>query len=360
MKTQDIVRQLYTTLPALTDMFTTNLSISTLSALNGTATAVTSSAHGLTTGDYVFISGAQWTTAVSSILESTGIATATTASDHDLTMVWNQSITVFGATNPLYNVSHTLRSVPNRRTFTFEINPSVESPALGSIFMQEPDRLGYNGWSQITVLSTTSFSYQNSFLVGASTATGTMSARRLPRITGAATVQKAVAAYTKYSANQLYLFAVLGRTRADLGRNSTSIAAYSPESESIYRQNLIQQFDLYLFVPSENSYAGREARDLSEEIAIYLYKSILGAAFPTYLVDEPSSICSFLESETYSYQNSFYIHRFGFEYISQITQNDIFQSDITRAFRDISLEFDNIGFGVPIITNAFSLDDQPL
>lgn len=361
MKAYDIINQLLRVLPSQTALFSDEVSISTLVNTSGTVTATTSSAHGLSTGDYVYVYGANRKTPISSLTRSGTTATATTSSDHDLTEVWHDSVEIIGATQAEYNGSHTLLSANNRRTFTFTVSGSPATPATtdDTIYLLEPWRVGYNGWVQVTVTGSTTFTYTSEDTTSSS-AYGTMTIRKLPRISGALNLQRAIDSYTKFGQNKLWAFVVLGRVTASRDKRSISGGVANIGSGSSFRQNLTNDVSVYIFTPTKDTISGRFERDQMEDVAIYLYKTLLGKAYPTYLQDEPSTVLHFLYHDTAAWNLGFYVHEFVFQSISELTKNDVTEPEVTRAFRDLNLIQNNEEFGVSIIETLINLDDDPI
>lgn len=76
-------------------------------------------------------SAAPDTLSFSSITQSGGTATATTSSAHGL--VRDEVITISGATPSAYNGAQTILTVPSTTTFTFAVNSGTSTPATGTI-----------------------------------------------------------------------------------------------------------------------------------------------------------------------------------------------------------------------------------
>lgn len=360
MKAQDIIRHLYKTLPKLTGHFTDDVGISSLVKSGSTVTCTTSSPHGLSTGNYIYISGAKVKTLISSIARVGTTATAVTVGEHDLTEVWHTTAEIVGADQPEYNGIKLLKNVDNRKTFKFEVTGSPTSPATGTMYLLEPYRPGFNGWKEITVINSTTFTYNSTAtsLSGSADVTGAV-VRKLPRISGAISVERAIDAYTKMGANKLWLFVVLGDVRAEksIFTYGDSVASHTPTTS--FRQPLMNEIKLYTIYPTSNSLSGRNERDNITDIAKYLYKCLLGIKFPTYFVDAPNSVLHFTLHRPFLYDGSYYVHEFLFQQRSEITHNDIVEPEITRAFRDLELDFEN-KFENKIQTTLIDLDEIKL
>lgn len=357
MKSSDIISQLRSTLPSLTSYFSDDVSITSLSKSGTTVTAVTASAHGLTTGDYVYITGAKRRTPIASITRTGTVASATTSTPHDLTETWHTSVEIEGADQAEYNGEATLLSANTRSTFTFTVDSGATTPATGTMYLLEPWRRGFNGWVAVTVVDGTTFTYTSDDSYTA-TATGTMLVRKLPRISGALTVERAVESYTKFGQNKLWAFVVLGDATASRDRYAFSDAIATHTTGSMFRQVVLHDIDVFVFVPTKDTVSGRAERDLITDISTYLYRSLLGKTYPTYLVDEPVSVLNLAGHGVFSWNNGFYVHRFSFETSSEITKNDVTAPTFTRAFRDAVFEFNNEDFGVEILSTNVNLDDE--
>ncbi len=356
MKAYDIINQLFVSLPSQTSLFSDSVSITSLSKVGTTVTAVSTAPHGLTTGKYVYIGGASRKTPVSTLTSSNGVATAATSVAHDLTEKWVTDVTLIGADQPQYNSSHALLSVPNRYTFTFTVNSGITTPATGTISLLEPLRRGFNGWYQITVINTTTFTYTSEDTYTAN-AYGTMYALTSPRISGALTLNKAVDCYSKFGQNKLWAFVVMGDAVASKDRHSYQDAIASHTTGSTFRQQILNNIDIYVFVPTKDSLSGRAERDTISDVAKYLYKCLLGRTYPTGFVDEPTAVLHFLRHGVQIWNHQFYVHKFSFEAMTDITKNDVVDPDYTRAFRDIELDNKNADYNNLIMQTNIDLDD---
>src|SRR5665213_1189077 len=86
MKAADVAAQLRLVVPSLTSLFSTNLTVTSLTYDAGIVTAVTSTAHGLSTqNNGVLISGALVPNPIISLTSDGLVASATTENNHDLT-----------------------------------------------------------------------------------------------------------------------------------------------------------------------------------------------------------------------------------------------------------------------------------
>lgn len=361
MKAQDIIHALRTRLPLISDKFSTNISITTLVKVSGTVTATTATAHGLATGNYVCVVGAKWKTPIATITRVGTVATVTCSADHDLTEGFPEAefVEIIGADQANFNGSFRLLTVPNRRVFTVEVANSGATSATGTMFLLEPWRYGLNGWHQVTVTSGTTFTYTTTGVANA-TGYGTMQLRKAIRVSGAVTALRAESAYTELGASQLTAFVVMGEVVASKSRHSMIDAVHSAGRQTVYRQMLLNNIYIYLFVPTHADATGRASRDTVTDIAKDIFKSILGDNYPTYFTNEPATTLALVSHGQLVYKGAYYIHEFHFEAQSDITNEDIASPDVTRAFRDINIDYLDDDLATELLRQETNLDDVPL
>jgi hypothetical protein len=364
MKAEYIIRQLYEKIPPLTNYFSETVNISSLSRSGSTVTAVTSTNHGLVNGQYVSITGAKTPTLITSLTQTNGIATAVCDQDHDLTEGWFPTVEITGATQSGYNGTFELLSVPNRLTFTYRLTSNPVSPATsaGDILLLTAGIGNYNGRYPITVINSNTFTY-NITTSPYSPAFGTTLLRKNIRISGAATIERAIEGYTKQATNKLWAFVVIDDTQVSKDRYIRNDAIATRTTADEYRMRLIKNFSVYVFAPSTADISARTERDLMEDLEVILYKSLLAIKVPSPYTEPTWSLITPVGNGFYGYNNAYYIHRFQFQTSFDILIEDTAYDPITRAFRDISLnyfDFTEPMDGEVIASIDFSLDDEPL
>lgn len=341
MKAEEIIQQLSRTLPFITDSFTDNISISSLVRSVNTVTATSASAHGLSTGDYVFIKGAKNPVAITSAVRTGTSVLCTTATEHDLTIPFNYEVLISGFNEAEYNGTFELVSVTDRNTFTYEVQSGLSNQPTGSGVLNEDLSIafltdvnyGYNGYKEITKINDTQFSYSIANALN-SPATGTILASINPRVSGAVTLDVAKASYEKQTTGKLWAFVVLEDGVAGRDRRQDSDANYVGEKTNFYLQDYIQPFSIYVFTPCEDEYSARASRDLMVDIRANLGKSLLSyKAYTGFSKDKGYSITANGDN-TSEYNSSYYIHRFQYEMMSVIYIED--------TFREYSVALSNI------------------
>lgn len=345
MKAEDVVVQLRAILPRVTDLFSEKVSISSLTRSSTTVTAVTSTAHGLATGNTIIIGGALTPTDISSLTFTDGIATAITASNHDLTEGWENTkpsdsaqIQITGAGESEYNGLNNLNSVLKRTKFTYEVTGTPASPATGSPQLLQQFNAGYNGVHTITVVDPTTFTYEITQTPN-TPAQGTIEVHKTVRISRVLNIERALEAYTKKADNKLWGFVVLDDVIPSKDRQVESDATGIRGAGTDVHQRLLTPFSVFVFIPTTSEISGAAARDQIEDIRPFLYKALLGVRFDTSLQSETQyGIIS--EGDLFSaYNGAVYMHQFVFSTITDIIIEDTVDPDFNVAFRNIELNF---------------------
>lgn len=339
-KASSIISQLMLTLPTLTNLFTDEVSITSLVKIGTTVTATTATPHGYITGQYITIIGARAPLLVTSLTRVGNVASGIVnlSTPHDLTEnnPDHDKIYITGATPSGYNVDGvTMLSSVNRYQFQYTVDDSLTTPATGTILLWDGAQRGYNGLVLITVTSPTTFTYQvpGNFL----SPYGTIIARSGYRISGAINPGRAEEAYTKQGANKLWGYVVLGETKASKSRENFTDAVSEVTSSSAYLQLEIQRIFFYVFVPITNEIAGRKARDLMEDVRIYLYSSLLRFQPDSGLTSDAPYGIALIGHRQGAYNEAYYVHEFEFEIVNEIIIEDTLIPNIDVAFRDIDL-----------------------
>jgi len=370
IKASTIAGQLQAILPTQTSLFTdADISISSLTRSGTTVTAVTSSEHGLATGNYANIVEAKNSITISSMTsvadsEDVGaIVTVTLASDHDLTEGFDYTVEIAGSDQSAYNGTFTLLTVPNRKSFTYAITTQPASPATGTILYLDTNGLGYNGRYPVIVSDTTTFTYETAYTPD-SPAQGVSVLKKGIRVARAISWEKATEAYTSQSSDDLWAFVVLGDISISKDRRDSTDAIQTLSYGDEYRQRLICPFSIFIYVPCSNEIAGGAARDTIEDVRVALYKAILRSRFTPVLSQAANYVTVATGDRFAAYNSAFYIHEFMFETVCDITLADTVDATENRAFRDFSLIFKDPdttdGDDIIMQTSDIDLDDTPV
>jgi hypothetical protein len=370
MKASDVIEQLQTVLPKVTGLFSDDIPVTSLTRAGAVVTAVTSTPHGLDTGQEVVMSGAKELNPITSLTFSNGIASGVTQNSHDLTLPSLQQVdedniydfnkaVISGAGQSEYNGTFILNSVINRKNFSYLVSGSPASPDTGSPVLEQ--EFGYNGRFAVTVIDPTTFTYQIT-VTPESPAGGTIIARSPMRVSGGVSFSRLILSYTEQPSNKLWAFVVLEDVNTSRNRSIKSDAINESSGTDEYRNRLIEPFSIYIFIPGVDSISGRPLRDDMEEIRGFIYEAILGVVFPTGLKCQTWSQIT-PTGDRYagesSLSESVYIHQFTFERVVDVTYPDTKGPDRSVAFRDIKID-STINSGTGDLDVAVNLDQIPL
>jgi len=359
MKANDVVQQLALLLPGLTDKFTDNFSVTSLTRIGTTVTAVTSVAHGLAIDEQANIIGAQTPLIITSLSRSGAIGTLVTLARHDLTEGFNTTVVISGATESEFNGTFVILKVSNRRTVTFTMVDSGPTTATGSpLLLNGASQLQtYNGLKKITSApTTTSFTYEITSSTLFTPASGTISARTQPRVSSAVSIDAATRGYTKQTPNKLWAFVVLGDVVASKSRAIDSDATDNLQNGNEFRQQTINPVGIYVFFPVSAQIAASTARDNAQDLFRPLCQSLLFSKFNSGLAVGKQNNIIFTDHSFFNYNDAVYVHVYNFETIADLIFEDTIGFDVNVAFRDIDLTM-GIDVGTEVMTATIDLDD---
>lgn len=368
---------------------TTDIPIDSLTFYSGTVTVATTNDHRLDTGDSVVIAGASesdyngtfpitktgdkvfnYRVSGSPSTPATGAITCNVSNkafctsdvDHDLTEGFISNIQI-ESEESLYNGTKELLNVFSSTVFSIKIagNPGSSTGTLLTFH-----NAGFNG--AITVASvvdsnTFTFTLEDDRLSSGSG--DNMLVMALPRISGAATLDRAMQAYTRFGSNELWGFFVFQGMDVSDDRNSDNDAKAQRIENVDFKLLLINDFTFYVFVPTDGEISGRMAIDTCQELAAPIYKTLAGYKPPsnfrtqqeTVIVPSSHNIEEYNTSEFgaaaliygYDFQGTEYILREGASAsVDDFMANtgDTLPDMSTRSFRSVNWklhnEFDNV------------------
>lgn len=362
MKTIDIVAQLQAELPNHNSSFTDTVNITSMVAVGTTVTVVTTTAHGKDSGNVINISGVLMENPVS--LSNAGqTVTGVTTNSHDLIFDKNvvdkyTTANISGVDEALYNGLFQVSSVDNRKTFTYELPSAPVGAPTGTTILNEDRIDGYNGRFAITVLNTTSFTYETEIAPPGDADFSNGVVNTGIRITRAITEEKADEAYTKQKSGDNYLFVIPGDSNVSNDRSLMNDAVASFAEGTDWRIKNIANFSTIVFFPAVDEIAAMEASDEAEDIAVALYKSLAGFNVPSQVNDVSKLFVTPIGHGFGDYVGAYYVHTYNWQVTEEITEADALDPK-SRAFRDATLIFTNENDEIIINTNV-DLDEVPL
>ncbi len=202
MKGEDIANQLKSLLPSLTNDFTDQISITSLTRSGTTVTAVTDTVHGLADEADTTIAGAKEPINITSLTRDGSTVTAICDVNHKLPDPDKLRkddpffVEIANSSPDDYNGTFKLTGTPGSTTFEYAITATPASPATTAGDLLLTDTFLYNGFKSITLIDTTSFSYEIENDNLQSPAQGTIVLHKNPRIDWAASLDNTVDDYT--------------------------------------------------------------------------------------------------------------------------------------------------------------------
>jgi hypothetical protein len=145
---------------------------------------------------------------------------------------------------------------------------------------------------------------------------------------------------TKYT-----IFVVMGNVLASADRHIFSDAKNKKQSKEDLQTECVEDFSVYVLIPTQDETTPRSAINYIYTLRKYILKCLHGAEFDSGL-DEGIKYCAVFAGDAgESYTKAYYVHRFDFENVFNITNADSVPIGETRAFRDfqigIKMEFDD-------------------
>jgi len=362
MKLCDITQQLLRYLPQCTTAFTEGVDITSIDLSGTTVTVVTAKPHQLKTGQTILMDKVTVPLAVQTLDQVDGVATLVTVEDHDLTQDFDEHNTaiVAGADQSGYNGTFEDVTVLNRKTIQYPVDDTLV-PATGLITLDDGKGRGVNGEVVVTVVNNTTFTYElpSAISVGQLVANGPVITGA--RVGGSITVERFIdELYTAQPNNEdAWAIIVLGDSTASNNRENNTDATDIQSSGTELRQYVVEQFAVYVAVPSKDELAAMDARDYVESLKPAIFKSILGVKLPSDLRTPQQFGVTFVQDGFFRYDKAYYVHEFVFETVSQITEDDIFNENNSVPFKDICLLSQN-SFKEVIMSSDINLDKEPL
>lgn len=346
-KIEDIVRQLQAVLPLYTDYFNDSLAISTITNPAGSTYQITtSSAHNLTTDDYINIENVLAKNQITTVtdLGDDKIKLKTTVS-HDMTEGFNlvtgenypKKVYLFDFTN-LADGFYDLLEVPSKDEFIVDL--SVVPTGTGFVCENRLDSI--NGRFQVTVIDSTNFTIDvlnsnfNDFIIFNDTFV-----KSNIRISGVGNPSRFIEYYSKQqNLTDFWAYVSVGETSVSFDRQITSDANQRVKNADDLRWECDQSFFVYVIAPTTDLYGGRFIRDLMVDIRRDLCKALCGVKFPSgFDTEQEGFLTTFLSDDFFDYVGSYYVHEFQFQNVYNFNPNDGVDPLNTRAFREFEINF---------------------
>ena len=351
-----------TYLPVFTDLFTEYVANITLVSTTATEIVVTtSSAHGLTVGGKVVLSGGKVLNDVANVAIVDDQAVFTTTYDHDLIMPSqindDQTLELSGFTPSVWDGTHDIKGVANRRTFTIDIptGETLAPSANGDLLENRND-----WWGMQTISAATTLTFSITLSGSPDLPIGTIDGIKIIkgfRIYATADFQRAQAIYTKQASQKACAFIIMtdGSISKDANTMNDAVAGFTKQDLSVLR--IQRNFSTAIFLPTDDDLSGSAAQDLCYDS---IYTSLLFTLFG-YEANDGSAI-SYGAVPTGDgpgiYNSAYYAHIYDWQLPGVLTWQDGFYQANDVAFRDIEQTLTQFQYG-ELISNI-DLDEEPL
>ncbi len=361
MTASEIAERLTLRIPFHTDILSDIGTITNLTNAAGVSTITVEDVHDLEVGDPVSITDVVSPISISTLSRVLTIGTLVTAVDHDLTKAIAPIITISDASDANYNGTFTMIQVVNRKTIKFTMaDAGVTSGVTGAKLIggSRQDQ-SYNGLFAVASIDGLSFTVATSGAIAGTVASGQIKMRT--RISAAASIDRAIAAYTAQSLAKAWMFVVLGSVTASKDRGTNTDLTSNMTRSNFYRQQLIENVTIYVIANTKDEIAGREIRDEMNTLLVAITKSIGFYKFSTNLAAEYSEPLIFVDHNTHQYDGAVYVHEFNFEASTDLSFTDTVGYDPDVAARDIDVTYDNnLGTGEENANDLIDLDEVEL
>lgn len=365
MRAADVVAQLAVLLPQKSALFTTNTDVLSVTRSGAIVTVQCANDHGLDVGKAVALAGAITQMTISTLTRSGVEGTLVTAADQDLTNRTSPTITISGATEAEFNGTFTLVNVDNRQTIRFTMADSGAVTATGSPVLEDGESAlrQYNGTYQVETVPSPS-----SFTVTQPDTTlldpiGTITARGKPRISSGVNAIRMVQGYTEQKNRDYWIFVGLEDVNSSKSRSIRSDAQDNLTAGDNFRQQVIQAFTIYVFIPAQDDLSHADARDEAEDLFQPLCQSVLASKFDSGLQVSELGAVMFVRHGTFATDTAVYVHAYEFQQVVDLYEGDTVGPDLDVAFRNLSFSSDPDIPGssnTTALTAALDLDDVPL
>jgi len=346
MKGVDVSNRLKQFLPYSTNEFSNNFVISSLTRSGTTVTAITSTPHGLATGNYVTVFGAKQVIPITSLTRvGTSVNLVSTLehgfvdpSKYGKSLRSSLTVEVIGATPSEYNGTSQLLTVTDQNNLSFEISTTPTTPASTPGTLLIRDQGQFNRYTDVVVIDTTTFTYEVGDM-GGLTAGGTIGVNVSSRVGYAATTQ-AVESYYKTDisrAAQSWMFVVLNaKTTERDGVTATDTQTQTYRNVEYYYQSS-QFFSIYVFLPCKDQLLAGPASDLARELELPILKTLANFQFSSVLCDEAYQPTIYLGNEPENLLGSHYIHRYDFAAKGFVQEGDTYDKSDGTLLKEINI-----------------------
>lgn len=325
-------------LPALTDLFSEPLVVSSMTVVaGGLVTLTTAAPHGIPTGSRkgmcVLDAATPNPVAAAEVLDS-GDVLITLSHDHDLTTAppdseyvwWNIAVELGGFANAALNGVLQLVDLPGSGSLVVRPAETVSAVTLtGAEKLLERLENGLIGWHKVTAVGPSTLTFSTPPDVARSFTVASPKVAREIRIAGALDIDTVGGQYVNgyapgsrntETAEKPWLFIVPPRVvqvSKDRNARTDMVAEITPASD--YRQLIVDGFQVIVLIPAKLYGAGVGAADLCSGP---LFRAVLRTfhglkPIRPELPGEPPYVCMLTQHGVAAYDKATYMHAYTFE-----------------------------------------------
>ena len=348
MRGSEVAIRMAARLPQLTDKFTDEVGVNSCTRSTTVMTVGCDDPHGLEPGQSFAVVSAFTPVSISELKRSGVVGRMVTTTPHDVTyrsasQNSQTTITISGATEGIFNATFDILTVIDRNNIEFAMADSGAVVSTGGTPILEDgfsSRQDYNTtYAVLDVLDEVNFTFTEANTTLVAPNVRDMVIRTKPRIaTGGADAERMVSSYTPQASDKLWAYVVLDDVVASKNRAIQSDAVDNQPPGIEFRQQVIQGFTVYVFIPSTSTISGQSSRDLAEDLFRPICQSVLGFQFDSQLfVGSSQGATQFITHGTFRYDSALYVHAYAFQATMDLTFDDTIGDAADVAFRTIDL-----------------------
>lgn len=363
----DIVTHLQTYLPVFSNLFGDKLTAT--ASVSGSTVTVSSTAHGLTVGQSIIVSGGKFSNSIAGVTDNgDGTLRFTTDFDHDLTepkAINDYTTLTLGGIDPTWNGDHTIVAIPNRRTFEIEY-PAGEStpPSITTANLIESRSAGLIGMKTVaTVPDADTFTFEVSGIPTLPTgAIVDIQVQSGAYVFGAENADRAEDIYAQYSQGlaRPMVFVIMNDVDVSKDRDALNDSVATFTGANFGKQTIMQNFSTLVIYPTDDEVSGFNAQNL-----FYgdIYRALVSTMFGFFFSDPDTSIKYRTVNNGHgpaSLRQAYAMHVYDWQVPSVVSFENGFLLQPDVAFRDIVSDWYNNSDDQALMELGIDLDDEPL
>jgi len=345
MRIPDIEQHLRENLPVAYPSFSGDFKAGTSASVSSNVMTVVSAQDLPAINDDVIITGLTYQNTINSVTMNLSATSQSAIIDvaevHEFTEGFNTEVTITGATEPEWNDTFNIISVPSRYQIEIECSNAITGEPTGSPLVNELDLPRYNSRFTVTAVNSVDFEVSTVNAPDGSLI-GTPSYINVNDVCVSSDVDLAriFDAYTVQPIDKLWLFVIAGATTSSRDRsNDTDFERTFQEGDSriIHTQENISIFAIF---PAQDKVSAVQGQDIARNDLRNAILSLLVGYIPDSSLTSKMNMMYYIADGIETYNSSYYIHRYDFACNVNITNCDTYIAD-SYAVRKINSDYIN-------------------